>query len=231
MLAGTSVTERSRAHAREMLEATRIGRRAQMNGGARKGAAGRPGAAPAGAARVTAAPVAALLVAAALLAAGCSKLSEMPVPGLYRLDVRQGNAFDDAALAKLEIGMPRSRVLHPSRHPGRRRRLSPGPVGVPVLVRSRRRGIRVAAPHASFRGRPARPHRGRAAAGRRRPVRAGGCEGGPRAAAPAREEPLSAGAPEDEARRLAGSGAAATPGAGGPPTPLAANGADVRPFG
>ena len=83
-----------------------------MNGGAGKGAAGRPGAAPAGAARVTATPVAALLVAAALLAAGCSKLSEMPVPGLYRLDVRQGNAFDDAALAKLEIGMPRSRVLH-----------------------------------------------------------------------------------------------------------------------
>ena len=79
-----------------------------MNGGAGKGAAGRPGAARAGATR----SAAALAAAAALLAAGCTKLSEMPVPGLYRLDVRQGNAFDDAALAKLEIGMPRSRVLH-----------------------------------------------------------------------------------------------------------------------
>ena len=78
-----------------------------MNGGTGKGAAGPPGAA-----RGAAAPIAALVAAAALLAAGCSRLSEIPVPGLYRLDVRQGNAFDDAALAKLELGMPRSRVLH-----------------------------------------------------------------------------------------------------------------------
>ena len=78
-----------------------------MNGGTGKGAAGPPGAA-----RRVAAPAAALVAAAALLAAGCSRLSEIPVPGLYRLDVRQGNAFDDAALAKLELGMPRSRVLH-----------------------------------------------------------------------------------------------------------------------
>ena len=55
---------------------------------------------------------AAALLAAALLAAGCSELSEVPVPGLYRLDVRQGNALDDAALARLETGMPRSKVLH-----------------------------------------------------------------------------------------------------------------------
>ncbi len=78
-----------------------------MNGGTGKGAAGPPGAA-----RGVAAPAAALVAAAALLATGCSRLSEIPVPGLYRLDVRQGNAFDDAALAKLELGMPRSRVLH-----------------------------------------------------------------------------------------------------------------------
>ena len=78
-----------------------------MNGGSGNRAAGRPGAAPVGVARV-----AALLVAAAVLAPGCTRLSELPVPGLYRLDVRQGNAFDDTALAKLEVGMPRSRVLH-----------------------------------------------------------------------------------------------------------------------
>lgn len=82
-----------------------------MNGGTGKGAAGPPGAAR-GVAAPAAAPIAALLAAAALLGAGCSRLSEIPVPGLYRLDVRQGNAFDDAALAKLELGMPRSRVLH-----------------------------------------------------------------------------------------------------------------------
>ena len=48
----------------------------------------------------------------AVLTAGCTKLSEVPVPGLYRVDIRQGNALDDAALARLEPGMPRSRVLH-----------------------------------------------------------------------------------------------------------------------
>lgn len=64
-----------------------------MNAGARKGAA-------------------ALLAAAALFAVGCAKLAEMPVPGLYRLDIRQGNALDDAALARLETGMSRSKVLH-----------------------------------------------------------------------------------------------------------------------
>ena len=55
---------------------------------------------------------AALLAGAVLLTAGCSKLSEMPVPGLYRPDVRQGNALVPAAFAKLEVGMPRDRVLH-----------------------------------------------------------------------------------------------------------------------
>ena len=62
----------------------------------------------AGAATVLAAGV----LAAAVLAAGCTKLAEMPVPGLYRVDIRQGNALDDAALARLEPGMTRSRVLH-----------------------------------------------------------------------------------------------------------------------
>jgi len=55
---------------------------------------------------------AALVVAVAVLAAGCSKLPEIPVPGLYRVDIRQGNALDDAALARLEPGMTRSKVLH-----------------------------------------------------------------------------------------------------------------------
>lgn len=55
---------------------------------------------------------AALLAGAVLLTAGCSKLSEMPVPGLYRPDVRQGNALVHEAFAKLEVGMPRDRVLH-----------------------------------------------------------------------------------------------------------------------
>ena len=55
---------------------------------------------------------AAALLAAALggAAAGCAKLPEMPIPGLYRLDVRQGNALDDEALVLLETGMERSRV-------------------------------------------------------------------------------------------------------------------------
>ena len=50
--------------------------------------------------------------AVALLATGCGKLPEVPVPGLYRVDIRQGNALDDAALARLEPGMTRSKVLH-----------------------------------------------------------------------------------------------------------------------
>ena len=52
------------------------------------------------------------MLGAAVLAAGCTKLSEVPVPGLYRVDIRQGNALDDAALARLAPGMPRSKVLH-----------------------------------------------------------------------------------------------------------------------
>ena len=55
---------------------------------------------------------AALAGVAAVLAAGCTKLPEIPVPGLYRVDIRQGNALDDAALGRLEPGMSRSRVLH-----------------------------------------------------------------------------------------------------------------------
>ena len=82
-----------------------------MNGATGKRVGGRPAAARTGPAGAALAPIAALL-AAALLAAGCTRLSELPVPGLYRLDVRQGNALDDAALARLEVGMPRSRVLH-----------------------------------------------------------------------------------------------------------------------
>ncbi len=54
----------------------------------------------------------ALAGAIAVLAAGCGKLPEVPVPGLYRVDIRQGNALDDAALARLEPGMTRSKVLH-----------------------------------------------------------------------------------------------------------------------
>ena len=54
----------------------------------------------------------ALAGAVAVLAAGCGKLPEIPVPGLYRVDIRQGNALDDAALARLEPGMTRSKVLH-----------------------------------------------------------------------------------------------------------------------
>ena len=52
------------------------------------------------------------LAAAALLATGCARLNDIPVPGLYRVDVRQGNALEDTALARLEIGMPRNQVLH-----------------------------------------------------------------------------------------------------------------------
>ena len=88
-----------------------------MNAGTVTRSRGRPGAgeaaaAPARVARTAAAPLAALLVVGALFASGCAKLSEMPVPGLYRLDIRQGNALEGAALAKLEVGMPKSRVLH-----------------------------------------------------------------------------------------------------------------------
>ena len=76
-----------------------------MNRGAGRGAI-RRGAAPLAGGALGAA------LLAALLATGCSKLSEMPIPGLYRPDVRQGNALDDAALARLEVGMEKSRVLH-----------------------------------------------------------------------------------------------------------------------
>ena len=74
-----------------------------MSGGAGSSGVGRraPG-------RLTAA----LVAAAAVLAAGCSRLPDIPVPGLYRVDIRQGNALDDAALARLEPGMTRSKVLH-----------------------------------------------------------------------------------------------------------------------
>lgn len=53
--------------------------------------------------------------AAALLASGCERIPDIPdieIPGLYRVDIRQGNALGDAALARLEVGMPRSKVLH-----------------------------------------------------------------------------------------------------------------------
>ena len=59
--------------------------------------------------------VAAAGLAAGLVAGGCAKLPDLPrigVPGLYRLDIRQGNALNDTALARLEVGMPRSKVLH-----------------------------------------------------------------------------------------------------------------------
>ena len=58
------------------------------------------------------------MAAAGLLVAGCDRVPDivpdldLGVPGLYRLDVRQGNAFNNAALARLEIGMPRGKVLH-----------------------------------------------------------------------------------------------------------------------
>ena len=59
--------------------------------------------------------VAAGVFAGGLIAGGCTKLpsfTDVGVPGLYRLDVRQGNAFNDAALARLEVGMARSKVIH-----------------------------------------------------------------------------------------------------------------------
>lgn len=63
-----------------------------------------------------AASVAAGMVAAGLLVTGCDRIPDvvpdLGVPGLYRLDVRQGNALNDPALARLEIGMPRGKVLH-----------------------------------------------------------------------------------------------------------------------
>lgn len=63
--------------------------------------------------RTQARAAAAALSAIALGAAtGCSKLPDVPIPGLYRVDVRQGNALDDEALSRLEIGMARGRVLH-----------------------------------------------------------------------------------------------------------------------
>ena len=58
------------------------------------------------------------MVVAGLLVTGCDRVPDvipdfdLRVPGLYRLDVRQGNALNDAALARLEIGMPRGKVLH-----------------------------------------------------------------------------------------------------------------------
>ena len=57
------------------------------------------------------------LVAAVLFASGCGRMPDLRtpglgVPGLYRLDIRQGNALNDTALARLEIGMPRSKVVH-----------------------------------------------------------------------------------------------------------------------
>ena len=52
------------------------------------------------------------MLTVAVLAGGCARLSEVPVPGLYRVDIRQGNALDDAALARLAPGMPRSKVIH-----------------------------------------------------------------------------------------------------------------------
>ena len=56
---------------------------------------------------------AALLAGAVLLTAGCSKLSEMPVPGLYRPDVRQGNRPSSTRRSpSWRVGMPRDRVLH-----------------------------------------------------------------------------------------------------------------------
>ena len=52
------------------------------------------------------------MAAMTLLATGCTKIPEVPVPGLYRVDIRQGNALEDTALSRLEVGMPQSRVLH-----------------------------------------------------------------------------------------------------------------------
>ena len=43
-----------------------------------------------------------------LLAVGCSKLADLP--GVYRLDIRQGNAFEERRLARLELGMSREQV-------------------------------------------------------------------------------------------------------------------------
>ena len=64
----------------------------------------------------SAASAAAGMVAAGLLVTGCDRVPDvvpdLGVPGLYRLDVRQGNALNDVALARLEIGMPHGKVLH-----------------------------------------------------------------------------------------------------------------------
>lgn len=57
-----------------------------------------------------AAAAAAAVLTAALLAAGCTtRLSDLP--GVYRPDIRQGNAFEEAKLARLETGMARDEVL------------------------------------------------------------------------------------------------------------------------
>lgn len=58
-----------------------------------------------------------ILTAAPLLAAGsgCTKVSlpditDLKIPGIYRIPIQQGNVLDDAALARLEPGMSKRKV-------------------------------------------------------------------------------------------------------------------------
>ena len=129
---------------------TNRGNRANARRGARHRAFSRPrpgdarSGAGCGGAPVTGrirAGVAALLAAAVWAGAGCAKLPEIPVPGLYRLDVRPGQRPRRRSPRRLETGMDRSRVLHLLGSPAISGRLSPGSMGVSVLVRPRRRAV------------------------------------------------------------------------------------------
>ncbi|HXH04082.1 MAG TPA: outer membrane protein assembly factor BamE [Candidatus Competibacteraceae bacterium] len=53
-------------------------------------------------------PVRPIALGLALLAAGCS--SSTHIPGLYRLDIRQGNYIDQAQVERLQPGMTRQQV-------------------------------------------------------------------------------------------------------------------------
>lgn len=49
-------------------------------------------------------------LAAALLLAACAIKSDFKLPGVYRIDIQQGNIIEQAMLAKLKPGMDKSQV-------------------------------------------------------------------------------------------------------------------------
>lgn len=49
-------------------------------------------------------------LAAALLLAACANKSDFKLPGVYRIDIQQGNIIEQAMLAKLKPGMDKSQV-------------------------------------------------------------------------------------------------------------------------